>query len=245
MSKLLPCASLFVIALLVACSGSTPTPVPTATLAPTVAPSPSPAPSPSSIPGPAEEVLSPLSTTDSEAFLSEVSSVEQACISENVDPDRITSLLAAPDLAAGEDEASLIGCLADETLLRLFLSPFLNATGPLSAESSVCVRDVFAGTDLVAMMVGSLAEPGASEAAGAAMVGLMVGFFSGLACLNEAEFQAASPALELGSTDRQDLQCLLDQLGGPEGLAALMQPDAGPPLALFGAAVTCNLSLSP
>ena len=87
--------------------------------------------------------------------------------------------------------------------------------------------------------------PGAPEAAPRCPgVGLMAGFFSTLVCLNEAEFQAAGPALELGNIDQQGMQCLLDELGGVEGLTALMDPAAGPPLALFGAAVTCNLELT-
>lgn len=175
--------------------------------------------------------------------MSEVSSAEQACISENIDLNRLSSLLAAPDLATDEDAVSLIGCLEGETLLRFFLSAILQATGPLSAESSVCVRDIFAGVDLAASMIASVGEPGASEDAEAAGVGLMVGFFSALACLNEAEFQSASPALELGSIDQQGLQCLLDELGGAEGLAALLDPAAGPPLALFGAMLSCSLQL--
>ncbi len=214
MLKLLYCAAFFLLALLPACYSSTPAPTP----------------------APAEEVLSPLSITGSEAFLSEVSSAEQACISENIDPDRLSSLLAAPDLATDEDAVSLIGCLEGETLLRFFLSAILQATGPLSAESSVCVRDVFAGVDLAASMIASVGEPEAG-------VDLMVGLFSVLSCLNEAEFQSASPGLELGSIDQQGLQCLLDELGGPEGLAALLQSDAGPPLALFAAAVSCSLQL--
>ncbi len=228
MLKLLSCAALSLLVLLPACSGSTQSPEPT-TSAPAATPTPPPA--------PAEGVLSPLSLTDPSAFLSEVSSTEVACILENIDPDRLSLFLTAPDLATDEEAASLIGCMEDETLLRFFLSAILQATGPLSAESSGCVREVFAGVDLAAPMIASVSDPEAGA-------GLMAGFFSTLVCLNEAEFQAAGPALELGNIDQQGVQCLFDELGGAEGLTALMDPAAGPPLALFGAAVTCNLELT-
>ena len=228
MLKLLSCAALSFLVLLPACSGSTQSPEPT-TSAPAATPTPPPA--------PAEDVLSPLSLTDPSAFLSEVSSTEVACILENIDPDRLSLFLTAPDLATDEEAASLIGCMEDETLLRFFLTAILQATGPLSAESSGCVRDVFAGVDLAAPMIASVSDPEAGA-------GLMAGFFSTLVCLNEAEFQAAGPALELGNIDQQGVQCLFDELGGAEGLVALMDPAAGPPLALFGAVVTCNLELT-
>ena len=228
MLKLLSCAALSLLALSLACSGSTQSPEPT-TSAPAATPTPKPA--------PAEDVLSPLSLTDPSAFLSEVSSTEAACILENIDPDRLISFLTAPDLATDEEAVSFIGCMEDETLLRFFLTAILQATGPLSAESSGCVREVFAGVDLAAPMIASVSDPEAGA-------GLMAGFFSTLVCLNEAEFQAAGPALELGNIDQQGVQCLFDELGGAEGLTALMDPAAGPPLALFGAVVTCNLELT-
>ncbi len=233
MLKLLACAALSLLALLLACSGSSPQPAPTSTSPPASTSTPPPA--------PAEDVLSPLSLTDPSAFLSEVSSSEVACISENIDPDRLILFLTAPDLATDEEAASLIGCMEDETLLRFFLSAILQATGPLSAESSGCVRDVFADVDLAAPMTASAGDP---DGGAGLMAGLMVGFLSTLVCLNEAEFQAAGSVLELGNIDRQGVQCLFDELGGAEGLAALMDPAAGPPVALFGAAVTCNLELT-
>ena len=76
------------------------------------------------------------------------------------------------------------------------------------------------------------------------MGNMMAGFLATLVCLNDEEFHAASPALGMGPEDRQGLQCLLDELGGPEGVTALLSPDAGPPIALFSAALECNLQLS-
>ena len=169
---------------------------------------------------------------------------EQACLSENIDPDRLMLLVGAPDLATDEEGPALIGCLGQETLLRLFLTPVLEQTGPLSAESSSCIRNGFADADLPAMMMAAIAaESGSGEDSEAAMTSMMVSFFVTLSCLNEEEFRAAGPALGMTPEDRQGLQCLLEELGGPEGLAALMEPEAGPPIALFGAAMGCKLEM--
>ena len=231
-----------------ACRDSTPAPtptvagtvlpVPTATLAPTPtsapAATPTPAPTPTATPpvddgdrkADSASALSPLDTTDPRAFLSGVSDAEQACLSGQIDPRRLMLVVGTPELAKEEDRAILIGCLEHETLLRLFLTPVLDQAGPLSVESSACIRDAFADADLAALI--TAAGAGADEGSEAAMVGAMTGLFAILSCLSTDEFQAAGPALGMGPDDYQGFKCVLDALGGPEELAALMQPDAGP-----------------
>ena len=181
-----------------------------------------------------------LDITDSRAFLSGVSDAEQACLSGQIDPGRLMLVVGTPELA--KERAILIGCLEHETLLRLFLTPVLDQAGPLSVESSACIRDAFADADLAALM--TAAGAGADEGSEAAMVGAMTGLFATLSCPSTDEFQAADQALGMGPDDSQDFKCVLDALGGPEELAALMQPDAGPPLTFFSAAMACNLQLS-
>ena len=286
MLKLLSCAVFFLLAVSLACAGSTPMPVPTATLAPTptsapaatptpaptptvagtvlpvptatLAPTPTSAPAATPTPAPtptatppvddgdrkadSASALSPLDTTDPRAFLSGVSDAEQACLSGQIDPRRLMLVVGTPELAKEEDRAILIGCLEHETLLRLFLTPVLDQAGPLSVESSACIRDAFADADLAALI--TAAGAGADEGSEAAMVGAMTGLFAILSCLSTDEFQAAGPALGMGPDDYQGFKCVLDALGGPEELAALMQPDAGPPLTFFSAAMACNLQLS-
>ena len=191
-------------------------------------------------PAPESLVLAPLSTTDLQAFMSEVSDSEWACLSANIAPERLALLVGAPDLSMEEEGAAFIGCLEHETLLRWLLTPVLGQTGALSTESSMCICDSFGGADLSSMMIASVS----GEDPEAAMGNMMAGFFATLACPNDEEFRAASPALGMGPEDRQGLQCLLDELGGPEGVAALLSPDSGPPNALFSAALECNLQLS-
>ncbi len=185
-------------------------------------------------------MIAPLSMDDPQAFVSELSGAEQSCLSENVDSRQIAALLTAPDFASPEEAAALIQCLEDETLLRLFLTGLIGQSGPLSAETSTCIRNGFAAFDLRAVM---LATPVESDEA-AAMVGGMAGFLLTLSCLNEEEWQAVGPSLGMAPDDREGLQCVLGELGGPEGLAEALQPVAGPPTAFFGAAMACNLEMT-
>ena len=173
--------------------------------------------------------------------MSELSAAEQSCLAGNVDPQQVMALLGgAPGLVSPEETTALIQCLEDETLLRLFLTGLIGQTEPLSAESSVCVRSGFANFDVRSVM---LATPVESDAA-AAMAGSMAGFLVTLSCLNDEEWQVVGPSVGMGAEDRDGLRCVLAELGGPEGLAAALQPGAGPPTAFFGAAAACNLQMA-
>ena len=170
--------------------------------------------------------------------MSVLSPDELSCILQNADPQVLQKLLSAPDTATPEEAEGFITCLENEALLTFFLVPFTSQIGALSEETSACLRGGFEGIDLRALMLGSFAAPEDE----AAMISGMTGFIVTLACLNEEEWELASPALELGPYNPEGLQCVLDKLGGPEGLAAMASPDAGPPIALFGAALECNLA---
>ena len=174
--------------------------------------------------------------------MSEVSEAEQACLSANVNLDRLSMLLAsATNLAPAEEMAAFVGCLEQDTVLRLFLTPFLGQTGPLSAEASACIRQSYADADLAALLLA--AGSGPSEDPGAALGRMMASLLVTFSCLNEEEFRAAAPALGMAPEDRQTLQCVKDELGGPEGLAALLQPDAGPSIELSRAVSGCDFQL--
>ena len=130
-------------------------------------------------------------------------------------------------------------CLEDETLLRLFLAGLLGQTGPLSLETSTCVRSGLGPLDLPSLM---LPTPGPNEEA--ATVGIMAGWLLALSCLNEEEWQAVDPPLRWeGADDRDALQCMLAELGGPEGLASLRR-EVGPLSVFLGTAAACNEQLA-
>ena len=218
-------------------------PAPTATSVPT----PTDTPAPATTPAPAEEtskpdsgagVIAPLNMQDPQALMSALSPDELSCILQSADPQVLQKLMTAPDTATPEEAEGFINCLEDETLLTFFLVPFTSQTGALSEETSACLRGGFEGIDLRSLMLGSFASPDDE----AAQISGMTGFIVTASCLNEEEWELASPALELGPYNPEGLECVLDKVGGPEGLAAMSRPDAGPPIALFGAALECNLA---
>ena len=63
----------------------------------------------------------------------------------------------------------------------------------------------------------------------AAMAQGMAGFLITLSCLNEEEWQTASPALDLPPERREAMQCVMNMLGGPEGIAASLESKEGEP----------------
>ena len=166
--------------------------------------------------------------------MSELSGAEQACVSDNSDPRRLMALMSAPELASSEETAKLTQCLGDETLLRLFLTGLIGQTGPLTEETSKCVRSGFADFDVRAVRPAGVVV--------SAMLGDITAFLLTLSCLNEEEWQAVGPSLEMGPDERESLQCLINELGGSEGIAAALQPDdGGPPTDYIRAKIACGL----
>ena len=273
MSKLLCCALFIALTTLLACSGpetsSSPTsaaqaptaasiPSPTTALAEVLAPTevlattrvviPTAVPALTNVPSeatPESGTLAPLDLNDPGAFMSQLSSDEQSCISATGDPGQLLMLMNGPGPGSPqgvqdvENIQELVLCLGGETLLRLFLTGLISQTGPLSAETSTCVRRGFQDFDIAAVLLSSSTGPGGEAAA---MMGSMAGFVLTLSCLNEDEWQISSSGLGLGPNDRESLECVTTQLGGPQGVAAAMQPkEDEPPTAYINAAMTCGL----
>ena len=111
----------------------------------------------------------------------ELSPDELACLAGIDDLDNLLQFMAAPDLATPEQQQALINCLSDETVLRLLLTELmLAATGPLSVETSGCVRVGMEGIDLRSVMLVGI---GGDEEA--AMLGGMAAMFLTMSCLSE------------------------------------------------------------
>ena len=207
-----------------------------------------PTPRPTSTPAPTEapqqqvsngQSITPLPQGNPQALLSELSQVELTCIAESGDLQGTLTMLQAPETASQEEIQELLLCLRDGTVLRLFLSGLIGQTGPLSGETSSCLRSGFTGVDLRAMMLSGAA--GGEE--GQVMADSMAAFFLAISCLNEDEWATAAPALGMALEDRENLQCVMRELEGPAGVAAALQPaDGGPPLAFFAAAIGCGMS---
>ena len=190
------------------------------------------------------EPLAPLAAADADAFLADVSDSERMCLSDNIPSDRVAMLATTPELATEAEREAFLGCLEHDARLRLLLTPVLNATGPLSVESSACMRSSYADTDLAALMSSVAADPGTGPEAEAAMAQGMVMFFVSLSCLNEEEFQTASVAMGLAAGERENFLCVLDQVGGRDALAALLIPSAEFPAELFQAAFSCQFQMA-
>ena len=225
---------------------ATATTMPTPTRAPAATPEPPPTPAPAPTepartPGetPREGMLASLVLDDPEAVASELSDSELACLAGTADIDRLLQIFAAPDLAAPEERTQLITCLEDETLLRIFLTGFIGESGPLTLETSECVRTGFEGIDLRSVM---LAGTGGDEES--AMAGSMAAFTMTLACLSEEEWLAIAPAMGMDPSERDSLLCITEELGGPEGMAqALSGENESGLMAFFAASAECELPM--
>ena len=183
---------------------------------------------------------SPAGMDDTGSLISQLSSDEQSCLSENGDPKQLLMLMNSPELASPQERDTLAGCLENETLLKVFLKRFTDQAGPMSSDTSACVGAGFQNLDLPAMM---LTDPeGPDEEAG--VVQVMAGIIIVLACLDEPEWQTASQTLDLPPDERETLQCTMNLLGGPEGIVAAMESKEGEqPTAFFNAATQCGLTI--
>ena len=193
---------------------------------------------------PTEDTLTPLPVSDTESFLENVSETERNCVSEAVPPDRLTTLLQTPEAASADERVALVGCLEHDTALRLFLTPILSATGALSPDSTECLRSGFADTDLASLMLAAAGTPGPNTDPEAAMTLAMVSSMVSLSCLNEGEFRTAGPAMGVSAEEYGNFRCVVDQVGGPERMAALMHTGTGFPAPLFEAAFACEVQIS-
>ena len=210
-------------------------PAPTETPIPTAMPVPTDAPSETT---PESGMPGPTGMNDTGLLTSDLSDAELSCLSEIGDPQQL--LMNSPDLASPQERDAMVGCLEHETLLKLFLNGFTDQIGPLSDDTLACVSAGFQNFDLRAMMLSN--QEGSGEEA--AMVQGMAGFLITLSCLNEEEWQAASPALDLPPEGREAMQCVMNLLGEPEGIAASLESKEGePPLAFFSAAAECGIGM--
>ena len=182
--------------------------------------------------------LSPLDPTNPEALLSGLSETERTCLEGSVDTEQLMALFLGPEPPAGQDAMAFFDCLEQDTALRIFLGGIVGPGSLLSVESSACIREGSAGMDVLGLMLAAGEEDDAAIAEG---MGL---FVIALSCLNEEELQAASAALGTQPEEIENLKCVLEELGGPEGLVEALQPEEGEfPTAFFEAAFRCGASM--
>ena len=158
--------------------------------------------------------IKPLLLTDPMAIATDFSEAELTCLAGVADIGRLMQIFTAPETATPEEQTGFFGCLEDKNLVRLFLAPVLEETGPLSVESSSCILTLIQAVDLSGLMVEAV---DGNEESGV-MIGLSIGILTAV-CLNDAEWESAAAGMEIDPEDRQNFQCAVEALGGPEGLA--------------------------
>ncbi len=182
--------------------------------------------------------LRPLDPSDPEAFLSGLSETERTCLEGSLGSEQLTALFLSPEAPAGQDMTALVECLEQDTVLRMFLGGVLEPGSSLSVESSACIRAGAAEMDVLGIMLA------ASEEDDAALVEGMGLFVLALSCLNDKELQMASSMLGAQPEEIENLKCVLEALGGPEGLVEALEVEEGEfPTALFEAAFKCGASM--
>ena len=192
---------------------ASPTEIPTTSS--TVTPPISPTPEPTTTPAP-DGRLAPLRLQDPGVLQSALSDAELACIGD--DPEALTRALTGQGPTSQEEQAKLIGCINDENLARIFLAGFVPSPGPLSLETSDCIRAAFEIIDPRAVMTA-----GAGGDPEKAMAGSMAGISVTIACLTDEEWEANASQLGGGSGIRDGMQCLMETLGGPGQMATTVQ----------------------
>ena len=155
-------------------------------------------------------------------MFSELSDAEKECIGENT-----------------ERQTRYIGCLEDETLARIFLAGFVPGPAPLSEKTSDCVRAAFEVIDPRAVMTAGI-EGDPSRA----MAGSMAALSVTIACLNDEEWEATAPQVGMAPEEREGMQCLLAELGGPGEMAeAMIAAGEGDLTDLAQAGADCELDM--
>ena len=80
-----------------------------------------------------------------------------------------------------EEEAWIVACLGAETLFGVFVALLLGDPGPLSQETSACLRTELEWVDPRELLTEDTRERGQEDRSGAVFLS---GYFTAAACLN-------------------------------------------------------------
>ena len=222
---------------------STPTTTPGPSAATTPLPANTPAPEATSEPTPApreeppNEVITPLMMDDPETLASELSESETACLAGTADAERLGRILYGTEESTPEELNAILGCLQDETLLRLLLSGFVQDPAPLSKETSACIRTGFEKIDPRGAMLATVLGNEQDKM-------MFASIFVTIACLNDEEWETAATVLGVDLGTRAAMMCLLEEMGGTAGLTAALEPGTEESFTALILAVTdCDLGM--
>ena len=139
-------------------------------------------PTPEATDDPPVRAITPLMPDDAETFASELSESELACLAGTADIGRLSRIFSGLDETPPEELTEIIGCLQEDTLLRMFLSGVVQDPAPLSMETSACIRTAFEGIDLRSGMLAAMLGNGQNNM-------IAAGVFVTIACLNDVEVE--------------------------------------------------------
>ena len=173
------------------------------------------------------------------SVLAGLSADEIACLSgAGISPEMLQDP-SVMDSATPEQQEQVLGCFNDQTVTNLFLSGLVGDPSQLSPETSACIHNGMAGIDLRGAM-GALGEDDSQTA----MVGAMSAMLLTTSCLNDEELMAAGSTLGMTPEDRDSVLCVMEQVGGPDGMAEILSAeDETGLMTLFGATFACGLDL--
>ena len=213
-----------------------PAPTPTATLAPTS--------TPVGQDSSRAQAIAPLKVDDLQESLSQLSPVEQTCLSDNdVGHQELMQMTGLSPGGLPQTAATIIECLRDETILRLFLTSLVGLSEPFSPQTSTCVEEGLVPLDLRRLLAPAEAGDAPVNSLALGMVALNVS----VVCMNDDEWEIYAPRLGMQPEDREGAACLFEELGGPAKLTETMQ-EAGlgePPEELVRAVAACGGATSP
>ena len=169
---------------------------------------------------PPGDVITPLNLNDSEAALSRLSKPEISCLEQAAGPGRLHQILRGVRVPVPDEEAWIVACLGDETLFGVFVAMLIGDPGPLSQDTSTCLRTGLEWVDLRELMTEDTRERGQDDRAGAVFLS---GYFTAAACLNQEEWDAAATDLGLNPGDQETFRCFIEAVGGPETLATALE----------------------
>ncbi|MDE2841914.1 MAG: hypothetical protein OXN21_00890, partial [Chloroflexota bacterium] len=164
--------------------------------------------------------LSPVELGDPQQFFAELSARERTCLGDNgIGPGELGALSNPPSGGSPETTTSIVNCLQDDTVLRLFLTQLVGQVEPFEVETAACIREGFVPLDLRALLAPSVAGQAPANSLALSMAALGVS----VTCLSDAEWEIYAPRLGMAPGDRAGFVCLLEALGGPAELVAAMQ----------------------
>ena len=187
--------------------------------------------------------IAPLKVDDPQAFLSELSPGERSCLDDNdIGHEEIGQITRLTPGGSPDATAVIIGCLQDETVLRLFLTSLVGLTEPFSPETSSCIEEGLAPLDLRRLLVPSGTEDDPTNSLALGMIALN----ASVVCMNDDEWSTYAPRLGMQPEDRETTTCLFEELGGPAKLVEAMQAaNLGEAEGFVSALEACGVETSP